>query len=470
MIHRRILIWMFILSATVTGVASAQGFSDSLLVVRSVDISGNKVTRKNVILRELPFGIGDTIPASRLSGIMSRSKDNLMNTSLFNFVTVRGDTVANDLLVHIDVTERWYIWPIPIFEHAERNFPAWLKDPEFSKLNYGVQINWNNFRGRRELIALKLRFGYKEQYDLVYSIPNLGKNQQHGLTFSINKFRQHKIIFRTAENKPQYLNDQDHYTFETLSPAIAYTWRPGLYVTHSVFFSYADITMRNDLYHEDYLGTPPGTDLRWFNLSYWMDLDYRDYKIYPLKGYLLSFRLQQQGLGLIRDFDYRRTYFTLIGAKHTQLLPRLYLGDAAKIRLTKDQTLPYIFREGLGYDTYLRGFEYYVIDGNSYFISVNNLKYALIPGVTQNLKWVPLEQFGKVHFSLYANLFFDIARVNGPSYLIDGNNLENRFLYSSGLGLDLVTYYDQVYRLEFTLNSLGEPGIYLHLETPFRRW
>ena len=49
-------------------------------------------------------------------------------------------------------------------------------------------------------------------------------------------------------------------------------------------------------------------------------------------------------------------------------------------------------------------------------------------------------------------------------------DLVNDFLYSTGIGFDLVTYYDQVYRLEFTLNNLGEPGIYLHLETPFRRW
>ena len=55
-------------------------------------------------------------------------------------------------------------------------------------------------------------------------------------------------------------------------------------------------------------------------------------------------------------------------------------------------------------------------------------------------------------------------------YEYDNNSLVNDFLYSTGIGFDLVTYYDQVYRLEFTLNSLGKTGIFLHLETPFRRW
>ncbi len=469
MVLRRLSIWVFILTGILANVRG-NIVSDSLLIVRSIDISGNRITREPIILRELTFAEGDTVPANELPDILARSEDNLMNTSLFNFVTLSNEIEGNDLKVHIEVTERWYIWPIPIFEHAERNLPSWLRNPEFSKLNYGVQVNWNNFRGRRELIELKLRFGYKEQYALFYSTPGIGKKQQHGLTFGINKFRQREIIYRTADNKPQYLKSQGHYTFETLSPSMAYTWRPGLYFSQSVLFSWTDIKLRNDLYHEDYLGLPIGQDLKWFSLSYLMDLDYRDYKAYPLKGYWFSFRIHQLGLGLQKDFHFNKTYFTFIGAAHNQVLPRLYVGDATKIRLTRDDDLPYYFREGIGYETYLRGFEYYVIDGNSYFISSNNLKYAIIPGITHTLKWIPMSQFSKVHLALYTNLFFDFAAVRGSSYETDQNNLVNDFLFSTGIGFDLVTYYDQVYRLEFTLNSLGEPGIYLHLETPFRRW
>ncbi|HYW97021.1 MAG TPA: hypothetical protein VE870_15605, partial [Bacteroidales bacterium] len=98
------------------------------------------------------------------------------------------------------------------------------------------------------------------------------------------------------------------------------------------------------------------------------------------------------------------------------------------------------------------------------------LKYTLIPDVKFKLNWLPMEQFSKVNFRLYGNLFFDCAAVRGSQYEYDNNDLVNSFLYSTGIGFDLVTYYDQVYRLEFTLNSLGEAGIFLHLETPFRRW
>jgi hypothetical protein len=63
-----------------------------------------------------------------------------------------------------------------------------------------------------------------------------------------------------------------------------------------------------------------------------------------------------------------------------------------------------------------------------------------------------------------------MAWVDASSASENGNNLNNKLLWSTGLGLDLLSYYDQVYRLEFTYNSLGEAGIYLHLETAFSRW
>ena len=442
---------------------------DSLVIIEGIYITGNKVTKDFIILRELSFTEGDTLRISDVPQTVARSEDNLMNTGLFNFATLTTNRNGESLYIIIDVTERWYIWPVPIFEHADRNFPSWLRDPEFTKLNYGIQVNWNNFRGRKELIEAKVRFGYKEQFALMYAVPNIGSRQQHGISFGMNKFRQHEVIFRTNANKPTYLKDGDHYLYETLTPSVSYTWRPGLYFTSSVFLAWSDVTFRDETYHEEFLGLPPGTDLRWFSLSYWAELDYRDYKVYPLNGYMLSLRLNQQGLGLEKNFRYDKTYLTMIAAVHRKILPRFYFGDAVKVRFTKNEQLPYYFREGIGYNTYLRGFEYYIIDGNSYLISVNNLKYALVPGIDYKLKWLPLEQFNKIHLSLYANLFFDCAMVRGenPGYQ---NSLVNDFLYSTGIGFDLVTYYDQVYRLEFTLNSLGEPGIYLHIETPFHRW
>jgi hypothetical protein len=185
---------------------------------------------------------------------------------------------------------------------------------------------------------------------------------------------------------------------------------------------------------------------------------------------MFTMRLTRRGIRLLDDFKFPKTHLTLIGNYNKPLSNRIFWGSAAKVRITKDEFLPYYFREGLGFNTYLRGFEYYLIDGNSYFLSINNLKYALIRNVNHTIKWIPWEQFNKIHFSLYIGAFFDFAFSQGRFYENDENTLVNKLLFSGGLSVDFVSYYDQVLRLEFTLNSLGDPGIYLHVEMPFTRW
>jgi len=38
-------------------------------------------------------------------------------------------------------------------------------------------------------------------------------------------------------------------------------------------------------------------------------------------------------------------------------------------------------------------------------------------------------------------------------------------LRSIGIGFDLVTYYDKVLRLEYTVNHFGQGGFFVHFES-----
>lgn len=44
--------------------------------------------------------------------------------------------------------------------------------------------------------------------------------------------------------------------------------------------------------------------------------------------------------------------------------------------------------------------------------------------------------------------------------------LQNSLLYGTGVGIDFVTYYDKVLRVEYGINGLGESGLFLHLVAP----
>jgi hypothetical protein len=48
-----------------------------------------------------------------------------------------------------------------------------------------------------------------------------------------------------------------------------------------------------------------------------------------------------------------------------------------------------------------------------------------------------------------------------------GNPLANRLLMGAGAGLHMVTFYDFVFRAEYTVNREGNRGFYLSGRFPF---
>ncbi len=440
---------------------------DPLIPVEKITILGNRVTKEEIILRELTFSEGELFSGEMLQEEMKKSRENLLNTSLFNFVNISREFTSQGSTIFIVVTERWYIWPVLLFEHADRNLPAWINNPELERLNYGLQLNWNNFRGRREEVQLKARFGYKEQFSIYYFKPNLDKEQKHGMAFRVDRFRQHEIVYSAADDSPEYIRNDSAYLLESFHTLLAYYHRPGLYFSQQFYMEYTGINFNDPGFSEEYLGITSGRRQELFTFGWSGEYDIRDSWVYPLKGYMINLRLSRMAG---RSSSFSKNYLSLLASYNKPLVPRLYAGTAFKMRLTRNEKMPVYFRSALGYNNYLRGFEYYIIDGNSYLISLNQIKYAIIPNINHTIRWIPFHQFNKIHFSLYGGGFFDFGFVDGRAYRRSDNNLNNKLLYSTGLGLDFVSYYDKVLRLEFTLNSLKETGIFLHLEMPFSRW
>ena len=77
-----------------------------------------------------------------------------------------------------------------------------------------------------------------------------------------------------------------------------------------------------------------------------------------------------------------------------------------------------------------------------------------------------MDQFNKSFFSLFLSIFSDIGYVVNNQTGIQ-NNLSNKILWGRGISLDYVTYYDKILRIEYSINDLGEKGIFLHFSNPF---
>ncbi|MCB8995261.1 MAG: hypothetical protein H6538_06620 [Bacteroidales bacterium] len=463
----------FVFLLIISLVQSLQGSEpkDSTFLISEILITGNKVSRESIILKELTFQQGSVLSSAELDEAIKRSRENLLNTSLYNFVNIyHSEDDNNQSRVIISVVERWYIWPSPIFEHAERNLGAFINNPDWNRINYGGQIFWDNFRGRREQVKLKYRLGYKQQLEIYYGKPNIGRDQKNGISFVLNQTRQHEVNEYSENNKPVYLKNENSFLAELFNPYFIYSYRSTLYARHTLNLGYLSFTYRDSASHENFTGLPYESDPRWLFFDYSFEYDIRDLKAYPLNGDYIRLNLSRREFLTEGVKNYSASSLQITASHHRKIIDRLYYNDAVRIYFSRDQNLPKLYRTGIGYGPYLRGYELFVIDGNSYGLMVNNLKYCIMREKTYKLALIPWSQFNPAHFSVYGNLFFDMAYAHGKYYGDRGNTYANRYLYTAGLGLDLVSYYDLVVRLEASINREGQTGFFIHTEVPFRRW
>jgi outer membrane protein assembly factor BamA len=435
------------------------------LIVSKIIITGNNKTKTKIIFRELEFKLGDTLSQEIYLLKKKKSSENLMNISLFNFVTI-SDTIVNgnNLNINVDVVERWYIWPIPVFDIADRNFNTWWKTKDFDRVNYGIDVMIYNFRGRNETVDFLFSLGYDEKYGIGYKIPYINKKQTLGLFFKTEYSQNHEVAVKTVNDKVQFYKDNNSYPKSKVSLSSGILFRPDIHNSHTFELSYDRFKFHDTLLaiNPDYT-TSNLIDNNFLSFYYQYKSDYRDYKPYPLRGYYFDFEITKEGLGLLKNEKADYYIFKATYRKFWKLDSRYYAAIGATSFISDE--LPYFIQNGLGYGRdYLRGYEYYVINGQKYFLLKTNLKYAIVPQRIMKVDVVKSVKFNTIPYAFFVNLYSDIGYVENSKKMFN-NILINRFLYSGGLGVDFVTYYDKVMRLDFSVNHKGEIGWFIHFMT-----
>jgi hypothetical protein len=130
-------------------------------------------------------------------------------------------------------------------------------------------------------------------------------------------------------------------------------------------------------------------------------------------------------------------------------------------------TQPYTMVRGIGYNPdFIRGFEVNVIEGQQTLVHKNSLRYELF-NINYDISAVmPLEEFSSFPIRAYLSANFDHGHVKDRNRLPVNSALTNSYLYGYGLGLDLVTFYDQVFRFEYSINSQGTGNFFINVSAP----
>ena len=243
------------------------------------------------------------------------------------------------------------------------------------------------------------------------------------------------------------------------------TYRPGYKIINTFYLSYYHYNFADTLLKLNPSFAYGKSDFSYLSLRYNIKVDYRDYKAYPLSGYYFEMDLHQHGLGLLKSgVNYFSAY--AVYDRYFPIHRPWYFAYNITAKVQPNRYRPHFLEKGLGYDpTTLRGYQLYVINGRWMTLFHSNLKYELVPKRIVQIPYIHSEKFGKLFYSIYANLIFDAGYVS-DNQTYWKNPLANKFIYGTGLGLDFVTYYDMVFGFEYTINRENQKNFFISLVAP----
>jgi len=107
----------------------------------------------------------------------------------------------------------------------------------------------------------------------------------------------------------------------------------------------------------------------------------------------------------------------------------------------------------------LSGLEYYVVDGNAASILKAQWHHSLGSITVKNFltdKFLP-----SVKYQFWLKVFSHLGYVYSDQPR-NTNKLSNTLLRTAGIGMDIISIYDFVLKIDYSVNQLGDKGVYLH--------
>ncbi len=439
--------------------------SDSVRV-NEISIQGNKVTKDFIILRELDFQVGTYLNTQEINGRLQQNRNQIFNTRLFNVVQVSSMPVdSNGILVIIELTEKWYIWPYPVIKFADRNFNIWWETKDLGRLNAGLNVYDYNFRGRAEKLKIRTLLGYTRLFMVDYEIPYLDRKKKKGLQLELGYQSNKEIWLKPENNRLQFLFDPNQRAIRFFSSDVSFLYRPQIFTRHRFTLGWEDILVSDTVLHSEqnpeFLAGRRNRQMS-IKFFYTYKYDRRDIAYYPLKGHFIEINAEPRYLvedrSVYADIRFNAEKFFDMGAG-------FYAGIGLRGKVSFPEKQPYNLYQSLGYKFFVRGFEPYVIDGQHYGLIESNIKYCLFRRDI-DIPLIRMGQFKKAPTAIYLTAYTDGGYVHSTRFQEPRNTYQNTWLQGYGMGLDFVTYYDRVLRVEYSLNAFGRKGLYLHFTAP----
>jgi len=468
-------------------------FPVAFVKISQIEITGNKRTKEQIIIRELDFNTGDSLAtfergegssklfaqkrysrkdSSEVVVRMKYSRENIINTRLFLTVNFYLEQIEEeDYKLRIDVNERWYFWAFPVIQLDYPNFNEWLQNPDLSQMTQGLFMSHNNLWGLGHQTSFKAYLGSSQGVALGYLVPWVGKGQKIGLLLGAAVRKSTVVEYRSLDNQMQIIFEKG--SMKDFSFVSTFTARPGLYNYSKVRLSAHHLQVSDALYDrtlDESIASflPEGVQkIDFISLYIEYKYDSRNSHAYPLNGNYMKGFVNKHGMGILsHDVDY--FYYGVDMHFYQQISERWYTAEMFKLVTSSSENIPYFFKKNLTSRVdFLRGYDYYAMRGDEMYYFRSNLKYNVIkPNVMKARKKKHADsKFRNVPYAFYINLIADAGYMKDDFYG-DYNPYNNKLLYSWGLGVDVISYYDMVLRFEYVFTNIKSHGFFFGFGMP----
>ncbi|QNF33262.1 BamA/TamA family outer membrane protein [Adhaeribacter swui] len=458
-------------SEPVTGISvdSAQNIlscpTDSGQVfIRSIQFEGNKITQEKILRAELNLKEGDRVNAADLRQRLAENQLQLYNLQLFHWVRYIALCDNGELNLIFSVQERWYIWPVPIFSLADRNFNAWLQHNDWRRIDYGLHLDVKNFRGLNETLRANVQHGYNRKLEVFYRKPNVGRSKM-GATLAVSLYRSHALDYTIEDNRLLTLHQNNDFAVQRVYVSPGLLYRADVQRQTALTFTYNWQRLSNAAFSLNpayFLGRQKR---QFAELNLVHTRNFRNTFSYPLSGSYFQVAFAQR---LYSNNSGNAS--TSLRAKYSRYVPlaaKWFYSFGLEGKSMLSQRLAFADNQVLGYGTVLvRGYQLYVVNGEQFGLFKQGLSRNILPQREIVLSFLKSPKFNRIPLSMYLNGFTDAGYAHDKYYSAE-NSFANRLLLSAGIGLHLVTYYDKVVTLEYTLTNTGQAGFFVNTGIPF---
>ena len=432
--------------------------SKAQLKIASIEVEGNNKTKSYIIFRELPYRVGDVIAQDSLAKLDTLAQQQLFNTSLFLEVTVSTNKLDSQTVsVHIKVKERWYFFPIPYFRWVDRSFSQWwnVYNHSLDRVNYGINLRQGNATGNNDKLTVGLITGYTHQTIVKYQFPFIDKKLKYGVGVSWLNFTQKEVNITTSNDKQVFFKTPE-VNQKGYRGSVSLLYRPNLFERHAIQVGLGSNQVADSVFllQPKYLPNNKKS-FAYFDLTATFTKVKFNYNAYPTQGTSTEFAAYQR---FSTASNYTSLQFRKIYAQPITKNSFVLVESNSVVKFLPN--INYLDTKLLGYGNMeLSGLEYYVVDGNAASIIKAQLHYSLGSIVVKNFltnKFLP-----EVKYQFWLKVFSNLGYVYSEQPR-NSNKLSNTLLRTAGIGMDIISIYDFVLKIDYSVNQLGDKGVYLH--------